>query len=51
MSEPRYPDVHVQLTGTDGNAYAIMGGGHPRAPSGGCVRRGDQQVPRGVDVR
>ena len=25
MSEPRYPDVHVQLTGTDGNAFAIMG--------------------------
>jgi len=22
---PKYPDVHVQLTGTDGNAYAIMG--------------------------
>lgn len=25
MSEPRYPDVQVQLTGTDGNAFAIMG--------------------------
>ncbi len=21
----KYPDVHVQLTGTDGNAFAIMG--------------------------
>lgn len=21
----KYPDVHVQLTGHDGNAYAIMG--------------------------
>jgi ribosomal protein S9 len=21
---PRYPDVEVELTGTDGNAYAIM---------------------------
>lgn len=25
MSGPKYPDVHVQLTGEDGNAYAIMG--------------------------
>lgn len=25
MSDIKYPDVHVQLTGTDGNAYAIMG--------------------------
>jgi hypothetical protein len=24
-SEPRYPDVTVQLTGEDGNAFAIMG--------------------------
>jgi hypothetical protein len=23
--EPRFPDLHVQLTGTDGNAFAIMG--------------------------
>jgi hypothetical protein len=23
--EVRYPDVQVQLTGNDGNAYAIMG--------------------------
>ena len=23
--EPRYPDVEVQLTGEDGNAFAIMG--------------------------
>ena len=22
---PKYSDVHVQLTGADGNAYAIMG--------------------------
>jgi len=22
---PKYPDVHVQLTGEDGNAFAIMG--------------------------
>lgn len=22
---PRYPDVTVQLTGTDGNAFAILG--------------------------
>jgi len=22
---PKYPDVEVQLTGRDGNAYAIMG--------------------------
>lgn len=23
-STPRYPDVHVQLTGQDGNAFAII---------------------------
>ena len=23
--DPKYPDVHVQLSGNDGNAYAIMG--------------------------
>ena len=22
---PKFPDVHVQLTGKDGNAFAIMG--------------------------
>ena len=22
---PRYPDIHVQLSGLDGNAFAIMG--------------------------
>jgi hypothetical protein len=22
---PKYPDVHVQLSGEDGNAFAIMG--------------------------
>ena len=25
MSEPRYPDVVVQLTGIDGNAFTILG--------------------------
>ena len=25
MSDIKYPDVFVQLTGNDGNAYAIMG--------------------------
>ena len=25
MGGPKYPDVHVQLTGTDGNAFALMG--------------------------
>lgn len=25
MSEIKYPDVKVQLTGTDGNAFALMG--------------------------
>lgn len=25
MSTIKYPDVHVQLTGQDGNAFAIMG--------------------------
>lgn len=24
-SEPKYPDVHVQLTGQDGNAFNIIG--------------------------
>ena len=22
---PKYPDIHVQLTGRDGNAFAILG--------------------------
>jgi len=22
---PKYPNIHVQLSGTDGNAYAILG--------------------------
>lgn len=25
MSDPKYPDITVQLSGEDGNAYAIMG--------------------------
>jgi hypothetical protein len=25
MQEPKYPDVSVQLTGEDGNAFAIIG--------------------------
>lgn len=25
MSEPRYPNVRVQLAGQDGNAFAILG--------------------------
>lgn len=25
MDDPRYPDVDVELTGTDGNAFAVMG--------------------------
>ena len=25
MSDIKYPDIEVQLTGTDGNAFAIMG--------------------------
>lgn len=25
LAEPRYPAITVQLTGNDGNAYAIMG--------------------------
>jgi len=25
MSEPKYPEVVVQLTGEDGNAFAIIG--------------------------
>lgn len=25
MSDPKYPDITVQLTGNDGNAYAILG--------------------------
>jgi hypothetical protein len=25
ITEVKYPNIHVQLTGEDGNAYAIMG--------------------------
>lgn len=25
MSAPKYPDIHVQLTGEDGNAFFILG--------------------------
>lgn len=25
MTEPKYPDVHVELFGKDGNAFAIIG--------------------------
>lgn len=25
MNDTKYPGIHVQLTGTDGNAFAIMG--------------------------
>lgn len=25
MTEPKYPDVHVQLSGEDGNAFFIIG--------------------------
>lgn len=25
MPEPKYPDVHVELVGQDGNAFAILG--------------------------
>jgi len=25
MPKPKYPDVHVHLTGEDGNAFAILG--------------------------
>lgn len=25
MNTPKYPHVEVQLTGTDGNAYAVLG--------------------------
>lgn len=25
MPEPKYPDVHVDLVGEDGNAFAILG--------------------------
>ena len=25
MNSPKYPDVHVQLVGEDGNAFAILG--------------------------
>ena len=24
-NQPRYPDIYVQLTGEDGNAFAILG--------------------------
>lgn len=25
MTEPKYPDIYVQLVGLDGNAFAILG--------------------------
>jgi hypothetical protein len=25
MTQPKYPDIHVQLTGEDGNAFMVMG--------------------------
>lgn len=25
MTEPKYPDIKVRLTGKDGNAFAVMG--------------------------
>ena len=25
MTTPKYPDVHVQLVGQDGNAYMVLG--------------------------
>lgn len=25
MSAPKYPDIHVRLVGTDGNAFAVIG--------------------------
>jgi len=25
MTTPKYPDIHVTLTGTDGNAFAVLG--------------------------
>jgi len=25
MREPKYPDIHVQLSGNDGNAFGILG--------------------------
>ena len=25
MSAPKYPDIQVQLTGNDGNAFAVLG--------------------------
>lgn len=25
MTAPKYPDVRVRLTGTDGNAFAVLG--------------------------
>ena len=39
MNEPRYPDVAVQLSGLDGNAFGVLGrvnralkdAGHPEA--------------------
>ena len=43
--QPRYPDVQVQLSGEDGNAFAILGrtaAALPRAPE---VAKDDQGQP------
>jgi len=41
MSVPKYPHVHVTLTGKDGNAYAILG-----AVSAALKRAGIEQAER-----
>jgi len=33
----RYPDIKVELTGTDGNAYAILGKVTKALRRGGCA--------------
>lgn len=38
MSEPRYPNVEVELVGQDGNAFAIMGRVSQALRHGGASR-------------
>lgn len=37
-SNPKYPDVEVQLTGTDGNAFAIIGAVTTAMKRAGCPK-------------
>lgn len=39
MSEPKFPDIVVQLTGRDGNAFAIIGAVRIALARGGASKQ------------